>query len=506
MGFIPIESKALAKRSLNEETCKKFSYGVGFYSGRPVQVACYHDEDGNPSAQHIRFPNKEFIWIGDVKGSMLWGQHLWKDGGKQVVVTEGEIDAMSISQLQQNKWPVVSIKSGAAGAKKDIAKAVEWLEKFESVIFAFDMDAPGKKAMIECAGVLSPGRAKVWNIPLKDANEMVLAGREKELINAIWQAKSFRPDGIVSAVDIWDLVIAEDQQPHAQYPWAALNEKTHGLRVGEIVTITAGTGIGKSQVCREIASHLMARGEQVGYIALEESVQRSIRGLVAIELDQPIHIPAVRRRVPEPVLREAWDRVKDRVYFYDHWGSTDSDNLLNKIRYLVRGCGCQWIVLDHLSIIISGDAEGEERRNIDNTMTALRGLVEELKCGLLLVSHLKRPEGKGHEEGAATSLSQLRGSASIGQLSDIVIGAERNQQDVEEGNILRLRVLKNRFTGETGLAGSLTYSKETGRLRELIDNPFIEPYHQESEEGRTTHDNSHIHAGRGPQGLGVADF
>ena len=99
-------------------------------------------------------------------------------------------------------------------------------------------------------------------------------------------------------------------------------------------------------------------------------------------------------------------------------------------------------------------------------MTNLRKLVEELKIGMLLVSHLKRPEGKGHEEGAQTSLAQLRGSASIAQLSDIVIGAERNQQDPAVSEFTLLRILKNRFCGDTGEAGWLHYKKDTGRLIE----------------------------------------
>lgn len=475
VAFITGDVKDLVKRGINAETCQKFGYKVGVgHNGQPVQIAPYYDDQGNEVAQHLRYANKEFFWAGEPKKAQLFGQHLWRDGGKQVVITEGEIDAMTISQLWGNKWPVVSIKSGAGGAKKDIGRASEWLEKFDHVILAFDMDEPGKQAMQECALNLSPGKVKCWNIPLKDANEMFLAGREKELIDAIWGAKEYRPDGIVSAAETWDLLVEEDSQDNLPYPWEALNEKTCGARLGEIVTLCAGSGVGKSQVCREIANHLMEQKEKVGYIALEENVKRSIRGMVSIRVNRPLHVPAVRKSIPEADLKAAWEGVKDYAYFYDHWGSIDSDNLLNRIRYLARGCGCRWVVLDHLSIVVSGDDEGDERRKIDNTMTALRSLVEELKIGLFLVSHLKRPEGKGHEEGAATSLSQLRGSHSIPQLSDMVFGFERDQQDPESANIMKVRVLKNRYTGDTGLAGALLYNKETGRLTEYVDDPFKE--------------------------------
>jgi twinkle protein len=140
---------------------------------------------------------------------------------------------------------------------------------------------------------------------------------------------------------------------------------------------------------------------------------------------------------------------------------------MNRIRYMVQSLDCKTIILDHISIVISGLADGDERRLIDNTMTQLRKLVEEVKCAMFVVSHLKRPEGKlGHEEGVKTSLSHLRGSHSLAQLSDAVIGFERNQQDEISNNVMTARVLKNRFSGDTGIACSLIYNKETGRLSE----------------------------------------
>lgn len=157
------------------------------------------------------------------------------------------------------------------------------------------------------------------------------------------------------------------------------------------------------------------------------------------------------------------------VYLYDHFGSSDSENLLTRIRYLAVGCLCTHVILDHLSIVVSGLEGGDERRIIDNTMTKLRTLAEELQICIILVSHLKRPSGdKGHEDGAITSMAQLRGSAAIGQLSDIVLGLERNQQDKDNPNLTTVRVLKNRWTGETGIACHLLYSKETGRMTETV--------------------------------------
>jgi twinkle protein len=467
-GLIDLGSpQALPKRGLTEETCAKWRYTVSAYRGQVVQVANYVGAEGQVVAQKIRFANKDFEFLGDAKHAGLYGQWLWRDKGKRVVITEGEIDALSLSQSQDHRWPVVSIRSGAAGAKKDIQRALEWLEGFEEVVFAFDMDDPGQKAARECALLLSPGKARIASLPLKDANDCLKAGKVKELIDAIWGAKTYRPDGIIAGSDLWESVRREDRVPASPYPWPGVDSLTRGLRRSELVTLTAGSGIGKSAICREIAYHLLQQGETVGYIALEESTTRTALGLMGIALNKPLHLN--REGVDETSLKMAFDRSvgSGRCFLYDHFGSVDSDNLLSRVRYLARGCGCGWIVLDHLSIVVSGIGDGDERRLIDNTMTKLRALVQETGIGLILVSHLKRPEGnKGHEEGAQTSLAQLRGSAAIAQLSDLVIGLERNQQDAEDRHLTTVRVLKNRFSGETGVACQLIYNPETGRLAE----------------------------------------
>jgi len=468
-GFVRGRSQELSKRGIKRETCAFWGYEVGQYNGQTVHVANYKDETGEVVFQKIRFPNKDFLGIGNITKAGLYGQHLWRDGGKRVIVCEGEVDALSLSQanglLNGDRWAVVSVPTGASGAAKAVRKSIDWLEKFETVIFMMDNDEVGIKAARECAALLSPKKAKVATLPLKDANEMLVAGRSAEMIRCMWDAKSYAPDGIVAMSDLWER-ISEPKSHHSfQYPFDGLNKKTLGIRKSEIVTITAGSGIGKSQICREIAYSLIQQGQRIGYIALEESVERTALGLMGVLANKPLHLDGGDMLEN----KQYFDALAPYVDLYDHWGSSDSDNLMNRIRYMVRGNECDFIVLDHLSIVVSGVAEGDERRLIDNTITKLRSLVEELKCGMILVSHLKRPPmGKGHEEGAQTSLAQLRGSAAIGQLSDIVIGAERDQQG-DSPDVTTLRILKNRFTGETGVATQLSYQRETGRLHEITE-------------------------------------
>lgn len=469
--FQEAEVQGLSARQINEDTCRKYNYRLGTYDGKRVHFAPYY-RDGALVACKVRDKDKNFKIIGDGHKLPLFGQHLFTSS-KMLVVTEGEIDCLSVSQALGNKWPVVSVPTGASGAKRSIQQNLDFFSGFETVVFMFDMDEPGQKAAGECAALLSPGQAKIAHLPLKDPNDMVTQGQLQALVQAVWQAKQYRPDGIVSASDLWQAVSVEEETTSLPYPFLALTDKTRGLRRGELVTITAGSGIGKSALVREIAYHLLSLEEKVGMIMLEENPKRTLLGMMGIALNKPLHIS--REGISQDELHTAFVQVcgSGRLFLYDHFGSTDVENLVDRLRYMAKGLGCDWIVLDHLSIVVSGLGDGDERRLIDNAMTMLRTLVEETGIGLILVSHLKRPDGnKGHEEGATTSLSQLRGSHAIAQLSDMVIGLERNQQS-DTPNKTTVRVLKNRFTGDTGLAGELYYNRTTGRLSEDVAvDPF----------------------------------
>ena len=472
-GLLPFgEAQALGKRKLTEETCKKFGYTIGEYQGQTVQIANYRGKDGSVVAQKIRLPGKNFKMLGDAKAAGLYGEHLWRDGGKMLTITEGEICALSMSQAQGNKFPTVSISTGAAGAKRCIQNSLEFVESFEKVIIMFDNDTAGQTAALEVAQLLSPGKAHIATLSENDPSDMIVNGKTRELLEAMWSAKVYRPDGIINGEDLWDAVSKDDTTPSIPYPFPGLNTKTRGMRRGELVTITAGSGVGKSQVCREIAYHLSNEGESVGYIALEENVRHTAISLMGLALDNPLHLS--RDGVTEEEMRDAFNKTvgNGRFFVYDHFGSMRTDNLLSKVRYLAKACGVGWVILDHLSIVVSSQEEGDERQAIDRIMTLLRSLVEETGIGLILVSHLRRPAGeKGWENGMQVTLNSLRGSASIAQLSDMCLSVERDQQG-ENPNVATVRCLKNRHSGETGIGCYLHYNKDTGRMVE-VDDPNI---------------------------------
>ena len=468
-SLVDIKYQALSKRGLNEETCRKWGYGVAMHNGVPVQVANYCNDHGVPIAQKLRFPDKSFKILGESRKMQLFGQHICQTGSKMITVCEGEIDALTVSQVTGNKWAVVSVPNGAQGAHKAVARSLEWLSSFEKVVFMFDSDQAGREAAEKCSLMLPIGKARIATLPLKDPNEMLMANRGSEIVQAQWSAKPYRPDGVVLGEDMWEKVSEVDESESFPYPFSGMNDKTYGIRKSELVTLTSGTGQGKSSVCRELSHHLIVNNKKVGYIALEESVKRTALGIMGIHLNTPLHIHG--NTVGMEKLHEAFEATvgTGNCVLYDHFGSMDSDTLVNKIRYMVKALDVEFVFVDHISMLASGFEGKDERREIDNIMTKLRSLVEELEIALIIVSHLKRPEGKSHEEGGRTTLAQLRGSQSIAQLSDMVISFERDQQDELVSNLTTVRVLKNRFSGECGKTCTLSYDKETGRLQEVDD-------------------------------------
>ena len=464
-----VTPKELPKRGITEETAKFFNYGIADYNGSPVQVATYEDQLGRQSAQHIRFKDKKFIWVGDCKNVQLWGQKLWRQHGSYgnifAVITEGEIDAMSISQVQGNKFPVVSLPSGAQSANKYLAANLKWLNQFNKIVLCFDSDEPGIQAAEKAIEILPAGKAAICRLPRKDANEMLLAGEAEELKSLLWKATPVRPDSILNANDLWEELTKEGASSVCPFPYPMLDQFTRGFRKSQMITICAGSGTGKSSLCRELAHHFLKNKLTVGYIALEESVQRTMQGILGIELNKPLHLEEQIEEVEG--LKSAFDKLfgTEKLFLYDHFGSMEPDRLIEQIQYMATAEGVDVVILDHLTIVISGLADVDERRAIDITCTKLRQVVESTGVAIILVSHLRRPQGVSHEQGSQVSTSDLRGSSAILQLSDLCISAERNQQgDPAERSEMQLRILKNRHTGSTGPIDKLLYDENTGRL------------------------------------------
>ena len=435
--------------------------------------------------------SKDFYSKGNLKEAGLFGEQLFKSGGKYITLVEGECDAMAAYELLGSKWAVVSIRSGAQSAERDIKNSIEFLESFDNVIICFDSDKAGREASKRAARLLKPSKAKIMSLPegFKDANEMLIKHQQAGFVKYWWEAKTYTPSGVVNVSENLNKFINREKKESIPYPWEGLNTKLEGLRQGELVLLTGGTGLGKSSVTRELEHWIINHtNDNVGIIALEENEERTMDGIVSIEADAKLHIDRIRNQYTEEELTDYFNTVfkgenKDRVWIHAHFGANDIDAIFSKLRFMIIGCNCRWVVLDHLHMMVSSSVEGDERRSIDSIMTRLRSLVEETGVGLILVSHLRRIDGnRGHENGVETSVSHIRGSQSIAQISDAILSLERNQQsdDPIEASTTKVRILKSRYTGDVGVATHLLYDNETGRLSELAGDELS---NSDSEDG-----------------------
>ncbi len=475
---------ALKDRGISLATAKKYGVRSTHNSNGDTTRHFYPYYNGSEEAAYKTriVDGKGFSSSGPISECGLFGQHTVGDkGGKYITITEGECDAMAAYELLGSKWPVVSVKNGAQGAEKDVKSQIEFLEKFDNIVICFDADKPGQEAAKKVARLLKPNKAKIMVMPdgHKDANDMLRKNQHGAYVNSWWNAKTYTPSGVMNVSENKDKYHNRVKKKAVPYPWEGLNKKLEGLRTGELVLVAGGTGLGKTAVTRELEHWLIKEtGDNIGIVALEEDWTRTVDGILSIEANAKLHIDRIREEHSREELDILFDDVfvdndnNDRVWIHAHFGSNDIDGIFSKLRYMIVGCECKWVVIDHLHMMVSATLEGDERRSIDSIMTRLRSLAEETGAGLILVSHLRRIDGnKGHEKGAETDLSHLRGSQSIAQLSDCVITLERNQQadDPVVASTTRVRILKSRYTGDVGIATYLQYDKDTGRLKEVDD-------------------------------------
>ena len=467
----------IPSRGLSEPFMSKYGHHVMMSesTGEPHNIAYPRFIEGRQSGWKVKnLQTKRYQQVGTIKGSDLPGMEI-RGGNILVIITEGEDDMVAASMMLAENGKDYRVVSLPDGAGSQLSKySFEWLSNFKSIILAVDMDEQGDKCAERLSSMFSIGTVKRAMLPSKDANECLLNDQSKEFFNSIMSAQSVTAAAIVMGEDTWDTVLKAHENsaeggisfPESMSGWT---DKTYGIRLGELDTFTAGTGIGKTQIMRELIYHVsQVHEKRVGILSLEEPLSDTVLAQMSIAANKPLHLPDVRQYVEEEELRKYWETVteNDNLIFYDAFGSLSEDNLINKIRYLAAS-GCNYIFVDHLAIIVSGyAAEGDERKIVDQIMTSLKKLTVELHIWVGLVCHLRKASGTPFELGAVPTLDDLRSSGSIKQLSNQVFAVSRNQQETDDQvrNTLTMHVLKSRFTGRTGISGECSFNTNTGRL------------------------------------------
>lgn len=451
MFFVPKE------RGIKAETARKYKVFTG-------ENGTYFPSfsEGEHVGTKVRKTKDEQYWRG--KEGEFFGQHLFPPGSaKQITVTEGEFDCMSAFEMMGSKYPVVSVLNGTGSAERDCRNNYEYLNSFQEIVFNFDNDEPGRKAAKKCAEMFTPGKVRLLALQkAKDANDYAVKGHLADYSKEWWKAPRFTPDGLKIGSEMWDEIINRPKHFQVNYPWGPLNRMTYGLRLSEMVLIHAPTGIGKTSILKEIEYELLKneevkeKGYGVGFLHLEEPNYDTALGLMSIHSNKPYHLPDTPRDTDE--LREAYDAVinTDRVVIWDHFGSNSVDAVVDKVRHMAA-LGCKYIVIDHLTIIVS-DQSGDERKQLDEISTKLKTVCMQLNVALICVIHQNRQ-------------GQVRGTAGVEQVANIVISLQRDKEDIDpwRRNVTKLVVQKNRFVGRTGPGLYLWYNEMTGRLVELSE-------------------------------------
>lgn len=467
--------RAIPKRGLPEEAIRKYGIDINMDKNKDVAHRYPFFRNGEHVANQIRKRSeKGFYWEGDPKGVELFGQHLFPGGQKHITITEGALDAPSAWVLLGSRYPVVAVVS-AAGALEQCKTNFEYLDSFEDIVICFDNDAPkvrpdgskyypGQDAAKKVAELFKPGKARIMQLQEgKDPNDYRQNGIDaKVFINEWWRAPKFKPDGLIPGTDMWDRIVNRPTHFQTPYPFGGLNRLTYGIRLSEFVVINAPTGVGKTSLLKEIEYALLVNPEirekeyGVGFLHLEELDSDLALGLMSIHANKRFNLPDCEYTSDE--LKRHFDEVVNtpRVVIYDHFGSNEIDSIVAKVRHMAA-LGCKYIVLDHLSIVVS-DQSGDERKQLDEISTKLKTLCMEANIALIAVIHQNRQ-------------GQIRGTAGVEQLANIVLRLERDlvSPDPWRRNVTKVWVEKNRFCGRTGPASWLFFDDATGRMIELDD-------------------------------------
>lgn len=469
-------------RGISEETCRFYGTQVipkkeGDKTTIGGYIFPYFDLQGETHVGNIvrslgKAKPEQFTHEGDFHNTGLFGQHLFPKGcAKAITITEGHEDCLAAFQMQGSKYPVLSIRNGAASATKCIKRSLEYVESFEKVYICFDSDDPGRSAALSVAHLLSPGKAKIVRLDpkLKDANGYLVANEQEAFVKAWWSAEQYVPGGFIASSSLKDRLRNRPTPVTFSYPWEGLNKTTYGLRLKELVLISAPQKVGKTSICREIEYHLLKHYPdlKLGTLFLEESPEDSALGLVSLNGSIPFHLPDAQY-TPRDYTEAERILDDDRVIFYDHRGERSFESIEARIRYLAKGLDCKVIFVDNLSIMTSDHSFGDERKLLDAITTRFVQLKDQLDIALVVVVHLNR-EGKVFGSGAPEKFCNIH----------IRLDRDKINPDPKVRNTVSLTVMDNRFSGDTGPACSLRYNRITGRLEELDEFVNLEEFYKE---------------------------
>ena len=491
-GYTGTDGKG--SRKITNETYKAYAtrFKYSEMDGEVVETYYPYFENGVVSGFKVRIANpKDFRSTGKIgKDSDLFGQWKWKNGGgKYVVLCAGEVDCMSAYQMLEDyrksrgsdfdAIPCVSSGIGESGSYKQVQKHYEWINSYERVVVVYDQDDAGHKAVEKLAEVIPKGKMFVVTLPLKDVNEMLDKGKEKQFIRCFYDAKPYTPTGVVGSSQLYEAILEEAKVKKLEFPpfMAKLNDMTAGgVSLGTIGTISASTGQGKSSIVNECVFHwLFNSPHKIGVVSMEQNKGQYGELMLSRYLKKKLgkmnpEEKLVYLQTPEVVAAQKDLFINDDGV--DRWMVVDDrdgdvDSLKDAIEKLIIACNCKVVVIDTISDMFDGLSTDEQAV----LMKWQKSIVNRYNVAIINISHQRKAASgeKDGGQGAMGNESSLHGTSTLIKSSAwiLMLARDKMSEDPVTRNTTRLGLPKNRGAGETGDAGSLYYDNITHTLHDL---------------------------------------
>lgn len=467
-------------RGIKAETYAKYGVrkGVSERDGTtPIEQLYPYGAKGALSSYNVRILDpKGFYGQGNRTASEPFGIGIARRNStkQRIIICEDELSTMSVAQVlseytKNAEWmpAVIGLTFSPQGIVQDLGRPEirDFLLSFKEIIFALDADEAGDAGYQQILKLFSD--AKTIDLPLKDPNDMLKAGMEKELFNLVnFQARVKGPEGSLTLKDLKERMMTPIERG-LDYPWPEMTDATLGFKSKQVITIASGVGLGKTLIANTLASFFKkTHNINSGMIMLEQPAEETGRAIVGAMMEIQINDPSIG--FDAEALGQAIDAVDDGFMIFDLVANTEWDNVKRIIRHWVLKEGCKIIWLDNLTTLTAHLSPTEANSSIGQIMSELAQMVQELDFTCFVFSHLNPVKtGANHEDGGEVKEVQLTGSRSAMRYSHFVMGFERNRNpDLprEEQNLSRLRIMKTRPIGaRPGIVG-LYYNPGTGLL------------------------------------------
>ncbi len=458
----------LSKRLITQDTTDAFKVT---YEGTNL-IFPYFD-GGKLRTQKIKSVNKEYNIINYSKDVDMFGSNLHDSSRKNIIITEGEEDAMAVYQslghgASRSLNHVTSLPRGAGSAAEFVKQHYQVLVQYDYISLCFDNDEAGQKALEKVIPLFSKNKIKIVKLTRKDACDMLINHQQEELKWAVLKADTITPKGIVRMSDLTDEFFDYEPPQGIELEFPKLNRALAGLRKGELTMMAGGSGLGKSIFATNIIYDMIVnKGLKVVDIKLEEDKKKTIFAYAGMYFNDKRYATCPKALSQEQ--RAEFREVFKNYMTHDHFGSLTNKELLEVLEYYALSEKADFILLDHISMAISGNVSGKdgERKDIDILVTKIRELINTSGVGFLCISHLSNPNSGGTqwEEGKKVNRSALRGSGALAQLSDNIIGIEGDLTQDETKNHRQIRLLKTRYGREQeALCDTFEYDINTGKI------------------------------------------